>query len=59
MAKAGVSRAQGQLGEAERLLREARARLHDAGLASALMIVFVWLRYRPARLPRMLLAGPE
>lgn len=37
VAKAGVSRAQGQLGEAERLLREARARLHDAGLASALI----------------------
>ena len=37
VAKAGVSRAQGQLGEAERLLREARARLHDIGLASALI----------------------
>lgn len=37
VAKAGVSRAQGQLGEAERLLREARARLHDTGLASALI----------------------
>lgn len=37
VAKAGVSRAQGQLGEAERLLREARARLPDPGLASALI----------------------
>ena len=37
VAKAGVSRAQGQLGEAERLLREARARSHDTGLAPALI----------------------
>ncbi|MBO9695128.1 MAG: hypothetical protein J7499_02920 [Sphingopyxis sp.] len=37
VAKAGVSRAQGQLGEAERLLREARARLPEPGLASALI----------------------
>lgn len=37
VAKAGVSRAQGQLGEAERLLREARARLPGAGLVSALI----------------------
>lgn len=37
VAKAGVSRAQGQLGEAERLLREARARSHHTGLAPALI----------------------
>lgn len=37
VAKAGVSRAQGQLGEAERLLREARARLYETGLTSALV----------------------
>ncbi|MBJ7501484.1 MAG: hypothetical protein JHC57_17135 [Sphingopyxis sp.] len=37
VAKAGVSRAQGQLGEAERLLREARARLPGTGLVSALI----------------------
>ncbi len=37
VAKAGVSRAQGQLGEAERLLREARARSHHSGLAPALI----------------------
>lgn len=37
VAKAGVSRAQGRLGEAERLLRDARARLPGAGLVSALI----------------------
>lgn len=35
--KAGVSRAQGQLGEAERLLREAKARAAEPGLAAALI----------------------
>lgn len=35
--KARVSRAQGQLGEAERLLREAKARPGGSGLASALI----------------------
>jgi len=37
VAKAAVSRAQGQLGEAERLLREAKARQGEPGLASALI----------------------
>ncbi|MBL0914371.1 MAG: hypothetical protein IBJ13_02290 [Sphingopyxis sp.] len=37
IAKAGVSRAQGQLGEAERLLREAKTRLAEPGLAAALI----------------------
>ncbi|WP_177175968.1 helix-turn-helix transcriptional regulator [Sphingopyxis sp. YR583] len=37
IAKAGVARAQGQLGEAERLLREAKARQTEPGLAAALI----------------------
>lgn len=36
-AKAAASRAQGQLGEAERLLREGRARQAEPGMASALI----------------------
>lgn len=37
VAKAGIARAQGQLDEAERLLREARSRLPEPGLAAALV----------------------